>query len=334
MTNVTLRQLRAFVLIAKERSFTRAASRLHVSPSALTITIRELEAEIGMRLFDRSTRTVEPTPQALGFQPVAERLLEELGRALDDLRSYAERKKGFVTVAGASSVITFVIAPAIAALAKAHPGISVRLIEDHTEGLAKRVLSGEVDFGITTLLRPIDGIDARLLLRDRFGVMFPAEHPFASQRGPVSLSALSGVPLIALGTGAGIRDLVDQHPALTSVLPRPAYEASSVHTLQTLVSQNVGVALVPALTARSAAHSGVGFRSLNRPSIFRGLFFVSARSRTLWPAAAALAEHALSNINNLGEGTMVKVRAGLRLLDLLGPASTSKPQSCRRLRAG
>src|SRR5262245_59626518 len=121
MVNVSLRRLRAFTLIAREKSFTRAAERLHVSPSALTITMKELETEVGMRLFDRTTRTVDLPPQAVAFLPVAERLLDEIGRALDDLHSVAERKKGLVNVAAGAAIIATVIAPAIGVLAKDHP---------------------------------------------------------------------------------------------------------------------------------------------------------------------------------------------------------------------
>jgi LysR family transcriptional regulator, carnitine catabolism transcriptional activator len=328
--NVSLRQLRAFVLVAQERSFTRAASRLHVSPSALTITIRELEAEVGMRLFDRTTRSVDPTPQARAFQPVAERLLEDFGRALGDLRSFAERQKGFVGVAAAASIITFVLAPAIAALAKAYPAIIVRVIEDHTESVAKRVQNGEVDFGITTLLRPVNGIDARLLLQDRLGIIFSDRHELAKRRGAVSLLDIVGAPLISLAAGAGIRDLVDQQSRLAAALPRPTYEVSSISALHNLVARNVGVALVPALTARSAASAGIVFRPLSRPVIFRGFFFLRARNRALSPAAAALTERVLTEIHELREDEDIRVKVPTGISGLEGPASASRSRSHRR----
>ena len=324
MLNVSLKQLRAFVLVAQERSFTRAASRVHVSPSAITVAIRDLETEVGMRLFDRTTRSVDPTPQALAFQPVAERLLEEFGRALGDLRSFAQRQKGFVVVAAAASMITFVIAPAIAALAKAYPAITVRVIDDHTEGVAKRVLAGEVDFGITTLLQPIDEIDARLLLQDRLGVIFSDRHDLAKRRGTIGLSDLGGAPLVSLAVGAGIRDIVDRQSRLAAALPRPAYEVSNIFALHSLVAQNVGVAIVPALTARSAAQAGIAFRPLGRPTIFRGFFFLRARNRTLSPASAALAERILAEISKLREDEDIRVGHRLRIAELEGPASASR----------
>src|SRR5262245_63825356 len=135
MLNVSLRQLRVFTFIAREKSFTRAAERLHVSPSALTITIKELESEVGMRLFDRTTRTVDLTPQAVAFLPVAERLLDEIGRALDDLRSVAERKKGLVIVAANASAISSIFTPALGVLTTDHQEITVRVFDDTATGI-------------------------------------------------------------------------------------------------------------------------------------------------------------------------------------------------------
>src|ERR1700731_1618803 len=103
MKNVTLKQLRAFVTIAHEKSFTRAAGRLNISQSALTLGIRDLEAELALRLFDRSTRSVQPTTQAEVFLPVAIRLLDELDHAVDDLRAVAGRRKGSAVVSANAS---------------------------------------------------------------------------------------------------------------------------------------------------------------------------------------------------------------------------------------
>src|SRR5262249_46955861 len=91
-----------------------------------------------------------------------------------------------------------------------------------------------------------------------------------------------------------------------------------------LVAQNVGVAIVPALTARSAAQAGIAFRPLGRPTIFRGFFFLRARNRMLSPASAALAERILAEISKLREDEDIRVGHGLRIAELEGPASASR----------
>lgn len=318
MLNVSLRQLRAFAWVAREKSFTRAAERLHLSPSALTIAIKELEAEVGMRLFDRTTRTVDLTPQAVAFLPVAERLLEEFGRSLDDLRSVAERKKGLVVVAAAWSVIASIISPAIGVLVKDHPNIAVRVIEDTTESLANRVLNGEVDFGITTLVHAIDGIDERLLLRDRMGVVFHSRHPFAKEQDPITGAEVGSYPIIALTQGAGVRELLVQQPIIAKLLSRPAVEVSSPSTLFDLVARNVGIAFVSALASRAAPQRNIAYRPLKAPVIRREIYFLRAHNRTLSPAATALAQRALAEMRRLRLGNEIDVERDLEIGDLVG----------------
>src|SRR5688572_365040 len=118
MRHITLKQLRAFLALARHRSFTRAAAQVGVSQSALTLQISDLEAEVGLRLFDRSSRSVTLTPQAADFLPVVARMLEQLDHALDDLQAHARRDRGRVVVTAGASVISVIIAPAIARMAK------------------------------------------------------------------------------------------------------------------------------------------------------------------------------------------------------------------------
>ena len=98
MANITLKQIRAFIAVAAEGSFTKAADSLHVTQSTLTSSIKVLEDEIGLQMFDRSTRSVMLTRQGISFLPTAQRLLRDLEDALDDLRMVAERDRGSVTV--------------------------------------------------------------------------------------------------------------------------------------------------------------------------------------------------------------------------------------------
>jgi LysR family transcriptional regulator, carnitine catabolism transcriptional activator len=320
VTNVTLRQLRAFVTVARERSFSRAAERLHVSPSAVTIAIRELETEIGLRLFDRSTRSVEATRPAASFLASAERLLGELEHSLDNLRSIAERQRGSVSVAAAASFIGYVLSPAMADLAKDHPGIAIRVIEDTTESLARRVIDADVDFGITSLWRPIEEVDAIPLLRDRLGAMLPPEHPLAQSRAPLNWSAITGLPLASLVVGAGIRSQMDNHPKLAPILQRPLYEASNVSALHSLVARGVGIAIIPWTSARQANGAIMPFRPLQQPVIWRELFLLRRKRRSLSPAALELAKRLIDQLKTLPVCEHLRVNPSLRV-DLLDPAA-------------
>lgn len=289
MRDVTIKQLRSFVMISQERSFTRAAGRLSVSQSALTIGIRDLEAELGTSLFDRTTRSVELTPQGLSFLPVAKRILDELAQGVDDLRALADLQKGRVVVIATSAIINVVLAPAVRVLAAAHPRIAVRIIEDTTDALASRVLNGEADFGITTLRRPIDDIERRLLLRDRLGLLCPKDHPLALKEGEVTWADLAPYPLASLWPESGIRAMLDNDARVARVLPRPMYEVSSISSLLDLVESGVGIGVFAGMIACPIIPKGLVFRPIVRPTLQRELFFLKRKRRSLTPAANELA---------------------------------------------
>src|SRR5262249_4263615 len=160
---------------------------------------------------------------------------------------------------------------------------------DTTESLAKRVLNGEVDFGIITLLHPIEG-NEQLLMRDRVGVICSSRHRFAKEEGPLAVSDIGSCPVITLMRGAGIRELVAQQPTLAKLLSRPTVEVSNLSILFDLVARNVGIAFVSALASKAAPQRNITYRPLKRPVIMRENYFLRARNRTLSPAATALAE--------------------------------------------
>lgn len=311
MASVTIRQLKAFIAVAQERSFARAAERLYISASAVTLAVQDLESEIGLRLFDRSTRSVELTPQAVTFLPVVERILGDLEGALEDLRFLAERQKGSVVVAAAASFINIVLTPAVAQLARTHPGIRVRIIEDTTESLVRRVVSGEVDFGVTTLWRPVTGIDAVPILRDRLGVMFPPGHPMARSAEPIAWSDVVGLPMASLAADAGIRAQIENHPDIGRRLPRPLYEVSNVSALQALVQHGAGVAVVPWMSARRASGGSMKYRPLVTPDVWRELFLIRRERRSLGPAATEMVAFMRAKLRALPPSAYVRVDASV-----------------------
>lgn len=298
MANITLRQLRAFLAVARARSFTRAASELNLTQSALTMAIRGLEEEVGLRLLDRSTRAVAPTAHGERFMATAERLLDEMQRAIDDLRAIADRQSGLVVMAATASFIGPVIAPALRAVAERFPGIAVRLIEEHTDGAARRLLAGELDFAITTLSRPEPGIEAIPLMRDRFGLLCPRDHPLARAGKSLGWGVLADFPLVGMSQLNGMRRALDQDRDGAQAVRGLRYEVSSMTTLRSLVESGVGVGAVPALAARPLRGSGLAWRELV-PAVHRTASLARRAGRSLTPAAAEVVLAALAQLRLL-----------------------------------
>ncbi|AMN42918.1 LysR family transcriptional regulator [Rhodoplanes sp. Z2-YC6860] len=296
MRNVTLKQLRAFVMIAKEGSFTRAAARLNQSQSTLTLQIRELEAEVGLKLLHRTTRSVEPTSAGAGFLPLADRLLDELSNAVEDLHALARGERGSVAVVAGASVISLVVAPSIATLAMSFPGISVRILEDIGDAVVRRVAAGEADFGLASIAQPSNEMESWFLLRDQAGILCAKSHPLARKR-KLTWKDLTRFPFASLAQGTSLRTTLEKHPEVAAALPKPSYEASSISALVAIVEQGAGFALLPSVAAIPATRQNLVFRAVHEPDMFRELHFVSSRRRTLTPAARQVASAILAQLD-------------------------------------
>jgi DNA-binding transcriptional LysR family regulator len=299
MRNVTLKQLRAFVTVASERSFTRAATQLNLSQSALTLQVRELEAEVGLKLLHRSTRFVELTEAGQQFLPMTTRLLDELTIALEDLHALARGERGSVVIVAGASVISLVVAPSIAALAKRFPGITIRILEDLGDEVTRRVVSGEADFGLASFARDSDEVDPSPLLKDRVGILCTRDHELARRR-TLRVRDLTPHPLAILGKGTVLQTMQAKNPDMARVLPRPNFEASSISALVSLVEQGAGIALLPSLAAFPVMRSKLVFRPIHEPPMFRELYFISSRRRSLTPAAQQVASAIVARFEAVG----------------------------------
>ena len=313
MKNITIKQLRAFIAVSREKNFTRAASQLGLSQSALTIAVRQLEREIGLKLFDRSTRSVQLTSHATAFLPTAEHLLDELSRALTDLSAIAARQKGNVVVAATASFLCSVLAPTVAEFSQNFPGIHIKLVNT-PENLARRVLEEEIDFGIANVWQPVQSLESHLLLEDRFGLVCPAKHPLAKLPGQLSWSDLRKQPIVTMATGTSVRDIIDRHKSASGNLQRPVCEVSSIFALGALIEHNVGIAALPALVAKQVLSRNLVFRPVGRPVVKRDLFIVKRRGRSLTPAALELIRSMMAVLGEIGRDPHIEVQPAASLL--------------------
>jgi DNA-binding transcriptional LysR family regulator len=307
MANITLKQIRAFVAVAAYGSFTKAAESLHVTQSTLTSSIKTLEDEIGLQMFDRSTRSVVPTRQGLIFLPTARRLLDDLEDTLNDLRMEAERERGSVTVHAAGSFITYVLTPALMDLAGHYPGIHIRLVEGTTQSVAQQVLSGEADFGVTTLFEPAPELDSALLLTDAYGAVYGVEHPMARKGTALTWGTLSRHTMIRLSKANGIRMLLDKEPRIAELFKNTTYEVSSVASLHTLLKCGFGFSALPALAAKSIVVEGLRFSVLAHPAIRRKLYVVKKKGRSVSPAASSFFKAMLDSLERMAPDDAVEL---------------------------
>jgi LysR family transcriptional regulator, carnitine catabolism transcriptional activator len=286
--NITFRQIRAFVAVAQHGRFSIGASRLHVTPSALSMLIRQLEGQIGARLFDRHTRMVRLTELGAEFLPVARKVLADLESALAQSRDRSMLRRGRVSIA-TSTVLAATLMPwVISGFSAGRPGITVVLRDVVEQEIKRLVRAGEVDLGVGTSLDP--DAEAELeevpLLEDRLVALLPADHALAQKRS-VSWRELAAQPLIVLGSGSPLRALVERAFRSNGIAVMPAYEVSFSSTVISMVAAGMGVAALPVNARQVTPKVRVAVRPLVRPVVPRRVSLFKRRDSGLSPAAEA-----------------------------------------------
>lgn len=195
--NVTLRQLRAFQAVAEAGQFTLAASRLHLSQSALSGLVKDLEGELEVRLLDRHTRSVRLTDSGKQFLEHTRRVLQELDHALQHTRDTTKFNRGHVRVACSTVLSATLVVPFFAAFRAAHPGVRLELVDVAEQNIQRAVLEETADLGIGTQSHINPEILATRLFRDAYCAVLHPTHRLAA-RSAVPWRALEEEPWIAL----------------------------------------------------------------------------------------------------------------------------------------
>ncbi len=283
--NISIRHLRAFSAIAQSGSFTRAAESLHLTQSTLTATIQQLEQQVGLTLFDRTTRRVMLTREGDQFLPVAEKLLSDFDTALTDLQAISTRQRGQVAIAASPSVISCLMPEVVQQYNRAHPNIKLQLRDENAGAIEQCVLENSVDFGIGGNHSDHPELSYQPLLKDRYGAVLPSQHPLA-QSTQLSWSDISALPQLQLTADSGIRSELQQwYPSEQQ--EAPMIEVSSPAALAELVRMEMGICLLPALAASTRGFEGLAFRPIE-PIFYRSIYLISRRGRALSPAAESM----------------------------------------------
>jgi DNA-binding transcriptional LysR family regulator len=288
LTNINLRHLRAFLAVARRQSFTKAAAELRVAPSALTETIKQLEQDTGVRLFDRTTRRVELTALGARLAVEAEEIVQRFGRCMAEMRAYGGLAKGGVRAVSVPSLLSHLLIPCVRGLRETYPEIQVSLWQENARDVARRIQMGEADFGLGEEWEPLDALHYEPLLTDRFGLACRRDHPLAG-RTSLALADLAGQDIITLTWHSGVREALETAPDLPPDLLRSGLETNNIVTLMMMVRQGLGCALMPELAARVEFHEALHFIPLRDLEMTRRLYLITRRHHSLSPAAAALA---------------------------------------------
>jgi len=283
--NLTQRHLKMFTWTAALGNVSRASEALHISQPALTRALQEFENQIGTPLFHRTTRRLMLTDAGVRFLPVAQRLLREMEDAIAELNPASEGPRGTVVLATGAAFGCTVLPGALKDLRARHPGIRVRLVEDHSTGICERVARAEADVGIGSPLGDTSGLHCEPLLSAPIGLLADAKR---FDLGTGNLKALRSLPLLKESADTSIAQILRSHGSDLVAWMEGGIEVSSLALQLALARAGVGVAVVSALAASHPYAAGLRFVAL-RPALRRELFLLRRRDRAPTAATEALA---------------------------------------------
>ena len=289
--NISIRQLSAFISVADNGSFTRASEQMHLTQSAVSGLIKELESSLGIVLFDRTTRQLSLSVVGHHLLPQARRILNEMQLFENEASSLTSLAQGQVRLA-VSQFAASSMPAVIAQFAKAYPDISVSLLDCSAENVLEHIQNIEVDLGVGTergFIESEDDISADLLYQLPFCVVMPDNHALA-QKSEVIWQDLVDTPLITL-QGPFIEQVTAElDEEIASHIQQARYKVNFMSTALEMTRQGFGITLclpyMPEVIDWVSAN-GLQMRPLAQPVKMRRFFIYQRSSRALSPASIA-----------------------------------------------
>lgn len=240
-----IRQLRAFVAIAELGTFTAGAQRVHVTQAAISMQIRQLENELGARLFVRAPRNVMLTEAGEKLLLRARQILRDHDAAVDEIAELAGAERGRLRLGSASAMVTTDVLPKLLkSVRKQHPRADITVASGTSEALVQQILGGELDVAFVSLPVEARGINTERLSQDQLVAIASPRHRLAKQK-TVSAYTLAGEKLILGERGGNTRRLIDQFFAQAGVTLQVAMELSRQAAIRRMVEEDMGVGIVP-----------------------------------------------------------------------------------------
>lgn len=285
----TLRQIECFQAVVELGNFSRAAERVKTTQANLSHTIRDLEAVLGTRLFNRTTRRVSLTDAGEAFTAGALAGLAEIDRAAAFVRDLGALRRGHVRLA-APPLLCATVIPRLSALMMAEfPDLHLLIEDIGPEHVLDQVRNGRADLGVGTFSGADTEISGITALKDQMMIFVSPDHELAGLDA-VTWTDLRDEPIIALSHKSNIRLLTELGFEQNNIALRPQMEVNQIHTALSLVEANAGISILPAYAFTALRGRGIVARPLVDPAIIREVRLITPRDRE--PSAATIAVRA------------------------------------------
>ena len=290
-----LRQIRAFVAVAKERNFTRAAEILHIAQPAVSMAIGRLEDELELTLFSRQGKKVALTAEGEAFLQHAERILDDCRAADLEMAELKGLARGEVRIGIPPMMSSYYFPRIIRDFRARYPHLQLSVNGEGAGRIQRMIASGEIDMGVVAGSSLPEGLQSRRFLREEIVACVPAAHPLAN-RSSVCLAEFLREPLVLFKKGYYMRELTDELLRGTRQQPRVVFETNLFSLVRSLIREGVGVStLLRMVVADEPQVAAVSFD----PPLFLDLHIAWKADGYLSRANRAFVDFLLERTGNL-----------------------------------
>ncbi|HEY2625658.1 MAG TPA: LysR family transcriptional regulator [Candidatus Udaeobacter sp.] len=250
-----IHQLRYFVAVADEGSFSRAAAKVRVAQPSLSQQIRKLEAEVGQPLFDRLPRSVVLTEAGRCLIDYARQILASIGDARRSVDELKDEVSGRLAVGAIPTIAPYILPELVGKFQKHYPEVSLEIVEDVTDGITRRVEAGELDVALASTCQQSPTLRRESLGNEPLLALVPEGHPLA-KKTLVELDDLKSQKFLLLHEMHCLSQQVHHLLESRRLRPEIALAGSQLGTIANLVAAEIGVSIVPQMMVKHRAISG------------------------------------------------------------------------------
>jgi DNA-binding transcriptional LysR family regulator len=286
---MNLRQIETFLCVAEHASFRRAAETLHRSQSVVSVHVQQLEDELGVPLFERTTRRVVLTAGGRTLLIRCKSVMDDLKSVAHELREESSLRRGRVSIGTSPSISTHRLPAIIAAYQAAYPGITLELHEAFAKGMYDDVLDRITDFAIGPRVGGLKDFDIRPVIKDPIVAVLPPGYRLEGRKS-VSLEEIAGQPHLSMPRGTAIRGVIEDAFKTRSLVFAPKFEVIHQQTLFSMVEAGLGVTILPMMSVPQTRSDRYQVALLRAPAITREICLVTLKGKTLSPPARRCAD--------------------------------------------
>ena len=288
LAHINLKLLQTFLLVAEQSSFRIAAEKSFRSPSAVSAQIRQLEEQLGVPLFHRTTRNVRLTDEGKQLLECAQRALLEVESGLRKIQESADIRRGRVALSCSPTIAETRLARVLAAFEKDYPGIEVSVRELTSAALFDSVRKREVDFGIGPAIDTVE-FNFEPVLEDPLFALVPRRFITTAKRS-ISLATLSNMPLLVLSHATALRGMLEAAMRERHLSFTTRYEFTQAQTLISMASAGLGAAILPKVALPQRVDSSTYVLRIVNPALVRQVAVITMRGQNHSPASFRLVE--------------------------------------------